>query len=289
MEDLRKMINLALWNQTESIIKLNVGILEREKNIEHQLEKIKVQEAKLDQNLDNQNNLTKANLQKIYSDCKAKLLNIEQLLKEKFEQQEDKLKQKLKSQSEITKSLLQKQIENIQPRIDSMVKSDSIKIIQEKFETLQKALDTQISNSITQFEIIKNQMKDNVEQFRKIGSKYYYIEQSENLSWYGAFHKCLILGGHLVSITNLSEFNAITTELQPDKHYWIDVNDHGTEGLYLSAATGLQATYLNWHTDNPGHNNTNHCGELRFNENKHLMYINACNDKELFICEFYYQ
>ncbi|XP_034473562.1 uncharacterized protein LOC117780970 [Drosophila innubila] len=289
MEDIRRMIELALLSQTEQNIKRNVDFLESLQNVEHQLEKIKVQEAQWDHNLDNHNNLTKASSKKVNSDCIAKLLNIEQLLKEKFEEQEEKLKQKLEIQNKITKSLWQKQIDNIKPRIDSMVKSDSLKIIQEKFETLQKAMETQISNSITQFESIKNQMQDNVENFRKIGLKYYYIEQSENLSWYGSFHKCLTLGGHLVSITNLSEFNAITTGLQPHKHYWMDVNDLGTEGLYLSAATGLQATYLNWHTDNPGHNITNHCGELRFHENKHLMYISDCNDKELFICEFYYQ
>ncbi|XP_062141804.1 uncharacterized protein LOC133849723 [Drosophila sulfurigaster albostrigata] len=49
--------------------------------------------------------------------------------------------------------------------------------------------------------------------FQKIGSKYYYIEESEEINWMGAVNKCLTLGGHLISIENLDEFNAIKKEI----------------------------------------------------------------------------
>ncbi|KAM8717718.1 hypothetical protein ACLKA7_004423 [Drosophila subpalustris] len=122
--------------------------------------------------------------------------------------------------------------------------------------------------------------------FQKIGFKYYYIEQSTNMNWYEALHKCVTLGGHLVSIKNLSEFNAIIAKLQPEKHYWIDLNDLGTEGVFLSVTTGLKATYFNWHPSNPdNYQNLEHCGELWWYNNKHLMNDNKCNTKKFFICE----
>ncbi|KAH8263445.1 hypothetical protein KR044_009201, partial [Drosophila immigrans] len=120
----------------------------------------------------------------------------------------------------------------------------------------------------------------------KIGSKYYYIEESENLNWFQALHKCRVLGGQLVSIKNLSEMNAIISKLEPGKNYWIDITDLAVEGEFRSIQTGLKATYLNWHRDNPNnYRNNEHCGELWFLDNKHLMSDNDCKGTKFFICE----
>ncbi|KAH8263440.1 hypothetical protein KR044_009196, partial [Drosophila immigrans] len=120
--------------------------------------------------------------------------------------------------------------------------------------------------------------------FQKIGSKYYYIEESEEVNWFGAVHRCLAMGGHLVSIQNLDEFNAIKEKLQAYKDYWIDINDLDKEGEFISIATGRKAAYFNWQESEPNNAaNNEDCGELYFAVN-YRMNDDTCNKEQLFIC-----
>ncbi|XP_034100094.1 tetranectin-like protein [Drosophila albomicans] len=123
--------------------------------------------------------------------------------------------------------------------------------------------------------------------YQQIGSKYYYIEESEEVNWFEAVNKCLAMDGHLVSFENQDEFNAIKKKLQADKDYWIDINDLANEGEFISVATGKKPTYVNWHYGEPnnGWNFTEHCGDLWFCNGNHLMNDAICQDKQLFICE----
>ncbi|XP_034473569.1 accessory gland protein Acp29AB-like [Drosophila innubila] len=184
---------------------------------------------------------------------------------DKLEKSEQQIRVKIDEQD--------KKLEKSERKIESRLELQD-KNIEQKLEDLRRLIES----------------KNDRRPFRKIGSKYYYIEQLENLNWFEALHKCLTLGGHLVSIKNLSEFNAIIATLQPHKHYWIDLNDLGTEGVFLSVATGLQPTYVNWHPPGPdNYRNLEHCGELWWHNNKHLMNDNQCNTKKFFICEPYNQ
>ncbi|KAH8271731.1 hypothetical protein KR044_002939, partial [Drosophila immigrans] len=121
--------------------------------------------------------------------------------------------------------------------------------------------------------------------YHKIGNKYYYIEESEEVNWFGALHKCLVMGGHLVSIKNLNEFNAIKAKLRSNKHYWIDINDLAIQGEYFSVATGRKATYFNWAAGEPNNqNNAEHCGQL-YSAFAHKMNDGICDLKCFYICE----
>ncbi|XP_062135433.1 C-type lectin 37Db isoform X3 [Drosophila sulfurigaster albostrigata] len=125
-----------------------------------------------------------------------------------------------------------------------------------------------------------------LDRWQRIGSKYYYIERLEEVAWYEALSKCQAIGGHLLSIKNQEEFDAIKCELDREKHYWIDINDLTKEGEFISGATGQKATYFNWHQTEPNNKNGNeNCVELYYHNDKHLMNDDNCQEKELFICE----
>ncbi|XP_034106261.1 C-type lectin 37Db-like [Drosophila albomicans] len=122
--------------------------------------------------------------------------------------------------------------------------------------------------------------------YQLIGSKYYYIERSEEVTWFGALQKCQAIGGHLLSINNQDEFDAIKSNLEVEKDYWIDINDLTKEGEFLSVVTGQKATYFNWHQTEPNNDSNNeNCVELKYSNDKHLMNDNDCQKKEFFICE----
>lgn len=190
---------------------------------------------------------------------------------------EKKLLANLENLNKSYENKIQKQLETLDKKIEDLHRSNEI-IIQTKFELLDKKLED-LSKML---EVKKSTVG---KPFQKIGSKYYYIEQSENLSWFGAVNKCLRLGGHLANIKDQAEFNAIIAKLEPNKRYWIDINDLGTEGIFISGTTGLKATYLVWHPNNPdNYQNNEHCGCLWFHD-KYLMNDDNCNSNMLFICE----
>lgn len=122
--------------------------------------------------------------------------------------------------------------------------------------------------------------------FNKIGSKFYYIEQNEKVNWFEAVHKCLALGAHLVSIQSQVEMNGLLPQLKASENYWIDINDLGTEGNFLSIVNGLPPTFVNWHSGNPSNSNNNEdCGELHSYNNQFRMNDNNCVKYQLYICE----
>lgn len=49
--------------------------------------------------------------------------------------------------------------------------------------------------------------------FERVIDKYYYIEETVNLNWFGAVHKCRELGGDLVNFQNDAELNAVLSKL----------------------------------------------------------------------------
>ncbi|XP_062132477.1 accessory gland protein Acp29AB-like isoform X2 [Drosophila sulfurigaster albostrigata] len=182
------------------------------------------------------------------------------------------------------------------------------KLMEEKFASLDKKIEQKLKDLSTASDQIMQQIKlqdKQVEQqlqhlhkadevkkpipgppYQQIGSKYYYIEESEEVNWFVAVNKCFILGGSLISIENQDEFNAIKEKLQTDKDYWIGISDLAKEGKYVSVVKGDEEGYLNWHDGEPyNYASREHCVELRFKDNKHLMNVENCDTKQLFICE----
>ncbi|XP_017056435.1 C-type lectin 37Db-like [Drosophila ficusphila] len=118
--------------------------------------------------------------------------------------------------------------------------------------------------------------------FIRIGSKYYYIEQSNRQNWYGAANTCRQMGGHLVSLESRKEQSDIEKHLKHMEVYWLDSTDLATEGTFVHMSTGKPARFLNWGYGEPdNHGNFQHCNFL-YNG---YYYDSHCNTKCLFICQ----
>ncbi|XP_034473564.1 C-type lectin domain family 4 member K-like isoform X2 [Drosophila innubila] len=243
LEELRKMI-----------VKQHGDFSGKFQSIERELEKIDELEKKLDQILENQNNVIQKrddNLkQKL--DSMAKVENIKQL-QDRLNIFEKKFDQKLENIGKSTETTLQKHVAGLTAKLNDLLKVNEV-----RKKTVRKP-------------------------FQKIGSKYYYIERTERVNWFVAAHKCLQFGGHLASIQSSSEVSELNTHLQSYSDYWIDINDLGSEGLYISATTGRKASKLYWNTNEPNNlNNNEHC--VIHNKN-YQMNDDNCNNTKLFICK----
>ncbi|XP_034476962.1 mannose-binding protein A-like isoform X2 [Drosophila innubila] len=121
--------------------------------------------------------------------------------------------------------------------------------------------------------------------FEKIGSKYYYIDDSEGVNWFEAAHKCRELGGNLAGLQSEDEWKAVSEKLTKGP-YWLDINDLGNEGVYKLLSSGQEAGYLNWHFNEPNDREDNeNCVELIKYGSKWAMNDNNCAKKFNFICE----
>lgn len=126
-----------------------------------------------------------------------------------------------------------------------------------------------------------------VGKFEKIGDKYYLIEQNEKVNWFVAGDICRTMGAHLVSFQNQWEFNAVVSRLRAGTSYWIDLNDLGIEGQFRSVVTGYKPRYQKWHDDEPNNGRSDeHCCDLWYNDQLHLMNDSTCSDLKSFICEY---
>lgn len=121
--------------------------------------------------------------------------------------------------------------------------------------------------------------------FRKIGNKYYYIEEKQKLNWFGAHHYCVSLGAHLASVQNQSEIDALVRESK-NYFYWLDINDLSKESEFLSSTTGKEPVYVNWAPNEP--NNAwgkEHCVILVALNSINNMNDEVCKKVTNFICE----
>lgn len=126
-----------------------------------------------------------------------------------------------------------------------------------------------------------------VGKFEKIGVKYYFIEQNEKVNWFVAGDICRTMGAHLVSFQNQCEFNEVVSRLRSNTSYWIDLNDLGTEGQFRSVVTGYKPRYQKWHDDEPNNGRfEEHCCDLWYNKQLHLMNDSTCTHLKSFICEY---
>ncbi|XP_016979676.1 C-type lectin 37Db-like [Drosophila rhopaloa] len=119
--------------------------------------------------------------------------------------------------------------------------------------------------------------------FKKIGSKFYYIEETEQRSWNDSRAFCLDLGGHLVSPQSQSELDALGKKLKKDENlYWTDIHDFSTEGVFISDTTGEKPKFINWRQEPDNWKNGEDCVEI---SNKWSMNDNDCSSRINFVCE----
>ncbi|KAH8282664.1 hypothetical protein KR054_009023, partial [Drosophila jambulina] len=127
-----------------------------------------------------------------------------------------------------------------------------------------------------------------LKKFKKIGAKYYFIEQNKRLEWHEALDHCKTLKSRLVSLQNNDEWEAIRNHLDSDMSYWVDVNDIIEKGVYMSGTSGRKAPFLKWEAREPNHlsfeEGNEHCVELR-RDYDHYMNDMVCTEKNYYICE----
>ncbi|KAH8352063.1 hypothetical protein KR084_001572 [Drosophila pseudotakahashii] len=131
--------------------------------------------------------------------------------------------------------------------------------------------------------------------FKKIGEKYYIIENDVQMDWTSAKTICSYTNGHLVSLQNEAEWKALIENLDSDKNYWVDINDREHETEFVSALTEKKASFLKWlegepnnganddddYTDNDAMED---CVELRGDSGFYMNDV-QCSNRANFICE----
>ncbi|KAH8244770.1 hypothetical protein KR032_000020, partial [Drosophila birchii] len=127
-----------------------------------------------------------------------------------------------------------------------------------------------------------------LENYEKIGSKYYHIVDNETLNWHDALAKCKSLNGNLLSLKNEGEWQAITARLDRQKSYWVDINDREEEGEFISETSGKIAPFFKWDISEPNNllisSNNENCVELRSGYN-HYMNDISCYSVNNYVCE----
>ncbi|KAL7739801.1 hypothetical protein ACLKA6_018046 [Drosophila palustris] len=180
-------------------------------------------------------------------------------------------------------------------------KDDNIKkLLNDKFEKLEQQLEEKSEKLEVYFLLLDENLKDKYEdlrktivdakikeltKFEKIGLKYYHIEDTEKLNWFEAANSCREMGANLASLKSEEEFNAVSERVS-SFHYWLGINDLGSEGVFKSTISGKVAEYVKWHKGEPNNSNDGeHCVELEWTGGNRAMNDNDCQAKFNFICE----
>ncbi|XP_017072249.1 accessory gland protein Acp29AB-like [Drosophila eugracilis] len=187
--------------------------------------------------------------QKEWSTCDQQKLNETQ---EKINRIEEQQKVLLDNLSKLDKSLEQKET-----KIDR---------IEKLFEALQEKFDKKSVSSL----------------FQRIGSRLIYIEYKVHQSWHGAEERCRQIGGHLATIQNDYDFNAINSKLERGNSYWLGVSDISMTGEFLSVVSGKRAPFFKWRQGEPNNvEDKNNCVDI-YNGN---MFDTNCDVEQKYICE----
>nr|XP_017011431.2 C-type lectin 37Db [Drosophila takahashii] len=74
-------------------------------------------------------------------------------------------------------------------------------------------------------------------EFKRVGSRYFYVEHNVQLDWFDASAKCREMGGHLALPQSEEELRLIYGILEP-RWFWIDLSDLVEVGKWRSLVTG---------------------------------------------------
>ena len=105
------------------------------------------------------------------------------------------------------------------------------------------------------------------------------------LNWDNARSYCLSYGGDLVSVSNISEMDFITSKTSKAdiEYFWIGLNDRRKENVFVwSDGTPYnKSIYSNWYPNEPNNAGGEDCVELfktQWNDN-------SCMKEKSYICE----
>ncbi|XP_070068196.1 accessory gland protein Acp29AB-like [Drosophila takahashii] len=126
----------------------------------------------------------------------------------------------------------------------------------------------------------KPRMREIPPQFEKIGRRFFYIERESRQNWFAASNTCRKMGGHLATIQDQEEMDAIAPKIR-DSIYWVDITDLAKEGEHVSSLTGRRPPFYNWKKGEPAPINE-HCVNFYTAE----MCDARCNAEFFFICQY---
>ncbi|KAH8253827.1 hypothetical protein KR032_007077 [Drosophila birchii] len=155
------------------------------------------------------------------------------------------------------------------------------------FESRLENLESGLNKSESQHTLILQELSTiskrlMLQRFDIIGTRYFYVENSVELSWTAAEQTCREMGGHLAGFRNEEEYSVIQAKLDFHRWYWVGINDRDVSRRFVSVATGSQPSFLRWGTGAPSaSNNSLNCVLI----SKKLMWDFGCNDQNNFICQ----
>ncbi|EDV59267.1 collectin-11 [Drosophila erecta] len=142
--------------------------------------------------------------------------------------------------------------------------------IQDSLTTIKKSLENVIWEKIIS------------QGFKRIGSRYLYIENNDSRNWSSASRTCKQMGGNLASILNREDFDAIVSQLNDGESYLVGITDVAEKGVFISVSSGKEAPFLKW---KPGEPIYYHDDQRCVTIHDGAMWVDGCSSSHKFICE----
>uniref|UniRef100_A0A6P4FBI1 Accessory gland protein Acp29AB-like n=1 Tax=Drosophila rhopaloa TaxID=1041015 RepID=A0A6P4FBI1_DRORH len=118
--------------------------------------------------------------------------------------------------------------------------------------------------------------------FVRIGSRYFYIEETVEQTWYSAEMTCRRKGGHLAYIRNQEELDLISKYLDKDSLYWLGIHEPFKRGEFVTVTSCNRSPFLKWGPVEPKYvDNTLHCIVMQ----NSVMLVQTCKQLYHLICQ----
>jgi len=126
-----------------------------------------------------------------------------------------------------------------------------------------------------------------LQNYQRIGTRLFYIEHNIYVNWWTANSICVEIGGHLAAFKNDQEFNAIAKQLKQE-NYWLGISDPKEKGDFRTVATGKQAPYFKWRSNEPNYRkfgrSDEHCVYV-YGVRNYMIVLSCTTDLMHFICQ----
>ncbi|XP_017060316.2 accessory gland protein Acp29AB-like [Drosophila ficusphila] len=183
--------------------------------------------------------------------------------------------QRIEDQQTESRSQKENQQESQEKRMKKVVTQDIIDRLS-KMELKQAKIEKKLEAILNMLNLIKNN-------FKRFGSRYFYIEHVDEQNWKTASDSCKKIGGRLASIQNKVEFESIVAELNSNVSYLLGISDLVDGGVFISKSTGKKAPFLKW---KPGEPRYDHPDQRCVTVHDGGMWVDGCSSKHHYICEF---
>ncbi|XP_017060395.1 accessory gland protein Acp29AB-like [Drosophila ficusphila] len=185
--------------------------------------------------------------------------------------------QRIEDQQTESRSQIEKQQESLEKQWNWVLSEDIIDRIR-KMELKQVKIEKKLDAILDMLTKIKKRNN-----FKRFGSRYFYIEHVDEQNWTTASDSCKKIGGRLASIQNKVEFESIAAELNSNISYLLGISDLVDGGVFISKSTGKKAPFLKW---KPGEPRYDHFDQHCVTVHDGGMWVDGCSSKHNYICEF---